>query len=416
MNQPTGHILIVGAGVIGVCCAYELASRGYQVTILERDAVGQGCSFGNAGLISLGHLPIPRPGVIGQTLKWMADGDSPLYIEPRLDLDLARWLWKFRAACTHDQLERSMDVMCGLSRLSEAGFRHFAQTEHLDFNFRPLGYYEVYLTEKALDRACRSADVTRAHGYAYERLDAQTIQDREPALSGDSVGAIWYPDSFFCDPYLFVREVGKLVRRMGVVVRENVEVQSFIEDGDAIRGVRTTLGESIEADHVVLAAGIWSQALAKKLRLRMPLQAAKGYHRDIPETDPPLSTSCLLGEANMVATPMSGHLRLAGTLEFSGVNLDMRRNRLNMLTEGARRYLPSINGAPPTSEWVGMRPCLPDGLPIIGWAPHHQNLFIATGHAMLGLTFGPATGRLVAESIAQEETSIAIDEMRADRF
>ncbi len=415
-NAGTDRTIIVGAGVIGVCAAHYLAKRNIPVTLLDAGEVGGACSFGSAGLISFGHLPIPRPGVIKQTLKWMFDSESPLYISPRFDPALINWLWRFRAACNKQKLEENMRALCDLYRASLGLFEELLDETEGAFFYESHGYMEVFRTEKALKTCCQQAEISRRFGFDFQPLAHDELLAREPALSPECVGAVYWPQSAFCNPYDFVRAVAALAQKNGADVRENKKVVRIKTRESRTTGVELEGGEHLECAHLIIAAGAWTPALVRALNIKIPMQPAKGYHRDIPHSDPPLTTACFLGEQNMVCTPMNSFMRLAGTLEFSGLNDSMRPKRLEMLTRGARKYLVNVNDSPPSSEWMGLRPCTPDGLPIIGAAPGFGNVLIATGHAMLGLTQGPATGKVLAEKIAGEELSVDLGAMGVGRF
>lgn len=417
MGSPR-HIVIVGAGVIGVCAAYYLARRGARVTLLDAGPIGAGASSGNAGLVSLGHLPLQRPGVMSKALKMMWSSDNPLYIAPRLDPALWAWLFRFARACTASALERNMRTLAQLSTASLGLFEEIHQQSRASFHYEPRGYMEVFLTRQGLDHCRHDAEITKRFGFDYQLIEQRELLEREPALAPDVTGAVWYPQSAFCDPARFLSATADLARAAGAQIREQAPVRRIERTGGRATGVTLHSGERIDADLVVLAAGPWSASLARELGLRLPLQPAKGYHRDVPTPALSLNTACIFGEVGMVGTPMGSFLRLAGTLEFSGLNSTMRRNRLDMLTRGAARYLRNFNTqAAPLSEWVGMRPCSPDGLPIVGWAPRIEGLYIATGHAMLGLSQGPATGKIISQCVLDGGTQLAdMDSTRVDRY
>ncbi len=413
------HIAVVGAGVVGAACARELALRGRSVTVLDAGEIASACSLGNAGLISLGHAPIPRPGVVMQALRWMFDSESPLYIAPRLDPALLAWLWRFRAACSPEAFRKNMKALCDLCIGSRELFDRIAAEAPEPFFYRNQGYYEVFMTEEHLESAHEIAAAAEPHGFEHHVIDGATLRGREPALSSDLVGAIEWPRSAIADPYAFTKSLVAQAERGGAVFRERAPVRAIEVEGGRVRALALDSGERVEADAVILAAGVWSAKLARPLRLHLPLQPARGYHRDVPPPDPPLSTGCVFGEANMVATPMGDRLRLAGTLEFSGFTDKMRRNRLEMLTQSARRYLATSNGAldaAPMSEWAGPRPCLPDGLPAIGPSRRAEGFYVATGHAMLGLSHAPTTAQRLADLILEGATGIDMTPFDPDRF
>ncbi len=413
------RVIVVGGGVIGVCSAYFLAKRGAAVTLIEREDIGNGASFGNAGCIAPGHGPINKPGRVRQALESMFDELSPLYVAPRLDPALLKWLWTFSRHCSELHLDHSMRALGPLGHASRELFQRLEDQEGLDCAYRNDGYYEVFLTQSKLEATQREAELMRREGYRPETLVGDALREREPALNDAVVGAVFYPEAASVNPHRFVTELAERARRAGTVVRTGTEVAELVTGGGAVRGVRSRDGETMEADAVLLATGAYSLHLAGGLGLDLPLQPAKGYHRDrepSPGETPALGTTCMLGERSVFCTPMDGFVRFAGTLEFSGENHEIRRPRLEQLTNAAAQYLDGVSAATSLSEWCGLRPCIADGLPVVGPIAGYTGAFVATGHAMLGLTLGPVTGKLVAEYVLDGSPSLDISALRADRF
>ena len=413
------HTIIVGGGVIGVCCAYELARRGSRVTLVERDRIGGAASFGNAGSIAPGHAPINRPGVVWQAMRWMLRPTSPIYIAPRADPALARWLWRFRSHCTERHRDYCMGVLGPLGHLSQALFDRMIDEERLSCDYRNEGYYEIYRTENGFTGGRAEALRQVPLGYDPRVLSGDEVREREPALAPHVRGAVWHTEGATCNPHTFVRELAARAEQRGAEIRTGVAVERVEVSRGRASGVVTAASETIEADTVLLATGVYSQQLLRDLGPGLPLQPAKGYHRDVSTADgesPGLTLSCLLAEDVIFCSPIDDFVRLAGTLEFSGLNHDLRRSRVDQLTRGAAKYFDRIGTGDTRSEWCGLRPCLPDGLPAVGWVPGVEGVFVANGHAMMGLTLGPITGRLVAESILDRRPSFEIGAMRPDRF
>jgi D-amino-acid dehydrogenase len=418
-HQTGSQAIVVGGGVIGVCCAYFLAKRGVRVTVLERDEIGKGASYGNAGIIAPGHAPINKPGRVKQALKSVLDPLSPLYLVPRPDPALASWLWGFARACTERHLEFCLRLLAPLGHLTRQLFQELVEHEKLECDYRPGGYYEAYLTEHGLQSAEREARLIQHHGYHPETLSGDAMRGREPALNDQVLGGVFYPEAATLNPYRFVLGLAERAQRYGATFRTGTDVVNVLTADSQVRGVQTSDGETIEADVVVLAMGAYSVPLIRKLGLRFPLQAAKGYHRDREPGEgktPLLRHACMLGEKSVFCTPMGGFMRFAGTLEFSGVNHEIRRRRLEQLTNAAKRYLTGVRDVESRSEWCGLRPCMADGLPVVGPVARCPGLFIATGHAMLGLTLGPITGRLVAEYVLDGAPAMDITALRPERF
>jgi D-amino-acid dehydrogenase len=396
----SARVVVVGGGVIGVSCAYWLRLRGADVTLLERDRLAAGASEGNAGTVSAGHPPLNRPGRLPQALKQLADPTGPLYVAPRWDPDLMRWLADFALHCTDDHVQACMRAMAPFGLEALRLFDEVVADEHLVCGYKRQGYFDVCRTEPALRGARHEADIVRAHGYHPDVMDGDTLRKTEPALAPDVLGGVFYPEAATMDPYRFVLELADRVGARGVDVREGVEVVEVVVRSGKAAGVRTAAGDDVGADVVVLATGPFSLELARRLGTRLPVQPGKGYHRDLPVGDgaaPALRIACVLNETSVFCTPMEGFVRFAGTMEFSGLNHEMRRPRLEQLTRAARLYLPALGEAEPLSEWCGLRPMAADGLPVVGPLPGVEGVVVATGHGMLGLTLGTATGALVAE-------------------
>ncbi len=410
------HTIVVGGGIIGVSAAYYLARRGHRVTLVERGEIGAGASSGSAGIIAIGHPPLPRPGLVGQVLKWMIDGGSPLYVPPRFDLSLFRWLWDFRRACTEEHFRHCMNVLAVLGRETRTCFEQIMTDESMSCEYHRDGWREVFRTEAGLAGGRREAELLLEHDFEIEVLDGDELRRRDPAFRSDVVGAIQYTESAFTDPSRFLDELAGKVTAHGGVVRTNSQVMEIVVENDSFRAVRLYSGERIEADTLLMAAGIWSTKLARKLDLDIPMQAGKGYHRNLRLPSPSISVASVLAEKHVAVTPMGGLLRLSGTVEFSGINDRLVRRRLDMLSSAARHYLNGLGQSQIVSEWCGLRPCTADGLPVVGWAPRPAGVFIATGHARMGLTLGPISGRLASECILDGRPSVDITPLRVDRF
>lgn len=273
------HTIVVGGGVIGVVSAYLLARRGSRVTVLERDAIGRGASFGNAGCIAPGHLPINKPVPLSRVLRWLADETSPLYIAPRLDPALARWLLEFRWLSNERHLRRTMEILGPLGHRSMQLYDEIMAKEEIDCEFRREGYYEIFRTEKGLAAGRKDAELVRAHGYTVEELDGAALREREPLLAPDVVGALYHPEAATCDPFRFVSGLARAAERHGAAFEEGVLVDKLVVHDGAVTGVRTADGDVREADAVLLATGAYSGELLRRLGAGLPIQPAKGYHR-----------------------------------------------------------------------------------------------------------------------------------------
>lgn len=411
-------MIVVGGGVIGVSCAYYLARNGARVVLLERDRIGAGASSGNAGTVSAGHPPLNRPGRIRKALSQMLDPVSPLYVHPRWDPSLWRWLYGFARHCTWAHVEYCMKVMAPLGKDALALFDSLMEEERIECGYRAGGYYDVCMTEVGLRRARHEAGIIERFGYHPECVDGDELRRREAAFGPDVVGGVFFPEAATLNPALFLIHFARAAERHGTELREGVGVAGVqLERGRAV-GVLLDSGEAVAGDAVVLATGSFGARLARSVGVRLPVQPGKGYHRDIaigPNGAPRLRVACVLNETSVFCTPMDTFVRFAGTMEFSGQNSIMRRARLQQLTRAGRLCFPELGPARPISEWCGLRPMSMDGLPIVGPLGGVKGLSVATGHGMLGLTLGPVTGEMIANHVLGKRDA-RVDALSPERF
>lgn len=406
-------VLVVGGGAIGAASAFELARRGARVTLLERGSqLAAGCSAGNAGLICPSHAyPLAGPAALRSGVRWMLRRDSPLYVRPRPAI--LPWLARFAAACTPARADVGMQLIRSLSLASLELHAELAAAG-IDTGFSRRGVLNVYETEAGFAIGREEAELHADAGLRSERVDAQGARALEPALVGSLAGGLFYPDEAHCDPEQFVRAVGEAAAEAGAEIRLGVEVLGLRRDGPRATAVDTTAGP-VAAGTVVVAAGAWSPGLVRELGIFVPVEGGKGYHVDLEAGQGDPAVPVFLQEARVIATPLPGRLRIAGTLELSGLDLGVDRVRVDAILRASHRVL-GLRGRRVIEIWRGLRPCAPDGLPIIGRPPGHDSVVLATGHAMMGLTLAPMTGRLVAETVAGAPPSHDMSALRPDRF
>lgn len=408
-------VLVIGGGVIGICAAFYLAQRGAPVTVLERGEIGAGSSYGNAGLIVPSHsIPLAEPGALRHGLKWLFDPDSPLYIRPRADDELAAWLLRFALACTEARMRAAIPVLRDLGLASRALYDELARLG-FDFGYERRGLLEVFITRRGLAEAEAQAALLGESGLEVRVLDGDRVRALEPNVSEAVLGGLYFPLDAHLDPARFVRGLAQEAEKRGARIRTRVGVIGFEAEGRRITRVHTTEGERSPAQ-VVLAGGAWSPVIARDLQLRLPIQAAKGYSLTIKRPVRSPAVPLLLGEAWVAVTPLGEALRFAGTLELAGLDYTINRRRLEAVRRGAQAYLPAVETAEVMETWRGLRPCTPDGLPIIGRAARYENLLLATGHAMLGVSLGPVTGQLIAQLACGERPALDLTPLRAERF
>jgi D-amino-acid dehydrogenase len=410
------HVVIVGAGAIGMAAAADLARRGVRVTVLDRGPVGGGCSYGNAGwLTPCFATPLPAPGVLSASLRWLLDPDSPLYIEPSLDPEWFRWMTRFILSTRRAPFTRGTQALLALSRFSLSAYAALDQEFPGAFGFSRKGLLAVAQTREKLLGFTHEARAMERLGVTIRALDPAQVAELEPAVRGPVAGGIYYPDEAHCEPLAAVEAMARAARKHGAVVETGVELIDFDSRGTTIHALRTTRGR-IDADRVVLATGSWTKTLARKLGLRVPVLGGKGYAVIVRSVDPPPRRPIKVIDRRIAITPRADGVRLAGTLQLVDGDESITARRVDAIVNGSKTVL-NIPEPPEIVEvWRGLRPCTPDGLPVIGFAPGHDNLVLATGHQMCGLHTAPGTGRLVAELITGETPFVDPAPFRAGRF
>ena len=411
------HLLVIGGGVIGLCTAYYAAKRGHRVTLIERLASDRdGCSFGNAGMIVPSHfIPLAAPGAVGTALKWMWNPESPLHIQPRLDAELISWGWKFMRASTRAHVRRAAPLIRDLSFASRVCFEEMAET--LDFDLVKRGLLMLCKTQHAFDEEAKTAAMANDLGVPAQVLDAKATAALEPGVRMDIAGSVYFPKDCHLSPNRFMATLQGDITRMDVTFSNETEVIGWRTSGRRVEAVRTNRGD-FTADEYVLCGGSWSPTIARELRVRLPMQAGKGYSLTLTQPRQLPRICAIFSEARVAVTPMGGALRFGGTMEIAGLSEAINPRRVQGIIKSVPRYFPDFSpedfaGIRP---WSGLRPCSPDGLPYVGRFAAYDNLSTATGHAMMGLSLGPITGRLMAEIFSGEVPKIDLTMLSPDRF
>ncbi len=410
-------IVVIGGGVVGVACALELARRGASVTVLERDRVGHGCSFGNAGWLTPSQAtPLANPHMLFKSFRWMLDPESPLYIQPRLDPAYLRWLAGFLLSARRSKFERGAAALIELCRAGVDAWEALAARSAVPFGFERHGLLTVYESAASFEAAATSNELAAKNGVRVERWTADQVREREPSIVGRQVGGYNFPDDAHCEPYRAVQALAAEAVAAGVQILEGTEVFGVaLPSGSGPVRLTTTRGAMV-ADRVVLAAGSWSESLGAMLGLRVPILGAKGYSLLLPRATPHPTRSIYLIERKVAVTPHADALRIAGTLELVHNDFSINHRRVDVILRGAKAML-NIGEAPVVSEvWRGLRPCTPDGMPLIGRSRGRDHVWLATGHQMVGLKTAPATGVLLAQLMTGETPSFDPAPFRADRY
>lgn len=415
----SADVVVVGGGVVGVAAAYEIAKRGASVVVLERDRVGHGCSFGNAGWLTPSQaLPLANPNLLLKSFGWLFDPESPLYIQPRLDARLLRWLLRFLAASRRGKFERGAAALLELCRVSVDLWEEIARRTPQPFGFERAGLLAVYERPESFAASGATIDLLERNRIRAERWSADEVRQREPAVVGAQVGGWFFPDDAQCEPYRAVTALAAEAEAAGVRFAEETELFAVATNGAGPRRLVTTRG-TIAADRVVLATGPWAEATGELLDLRIPILGAKGYSLLLPRLDPHPRRSIYLIERKIAVNPHADALRIAGTLELVRDDFSINERRLNVILRGAQGML-ALGETPAVREvWRGLRPCTPDGMPLLGRARDREgrgDLWLATGHQMTGLKTATGSGLLLAQLMAGETPSFDPEPFRADRY
>ncbi len=414
-------IIVIGGGVIGMACAYELAKSGARVTIIDKGEPGFGCSYGNAGwLTPCFSMPLPMPGMLLKSIRWMTNPESPLYIQPRPSWLLVSWLTRFLFAMNKRAMIRSVTALTEISKFSlDAYSRLSAETGH-DIRFEKKGLLMATQSRDGFNYAKQEMNLVAEHGVPGRSLAADELRAFEPSLTGKLEGGVFFPDEAHAEPLEVVRALIAGAVKHGAKIlagHELIDFQFAAGTGGArrITSIRTTKGV-LTADRYVLATGSWSTGVGRSLGLNIPILGGKGYAFITKPLSPNPLRPLMLVEKKVAVTPRDGTLRMAGTLELVNNDYSISPRRIDSIVKGAREFLNVPAEFRYTELWRGLRPCSPDGVPIIGAPKKYSNLHVVTGHQMLGLQSGTGTGRLAADLIFGRTPIVDPKPFRADRF
>ena len=411
------RIVIIGGGIAGLSSAYYLNKEGHQVTVIDKSDISAGASFVNAGYITPSHIiPLASPGMITKGIKWMFNSASPFYLKPRWDPDFFRWSWYFHKSSTQAKVAKAIPVIKDINILSRGLFEDIYSCGDLgQFQLENKGLLMLYKTDKAGEDELEVAQKARFLGLEVKSLNNAELKKLEPNVKLDVKGAIHYECDRHTTPTEFMPKMVKYLKGVGVELKTNEEVLEIATSAGLVTEIKTSKG-FYNADEIVLAAGSWSGKISKQLAIKLPLQAGKGYSINV-KRPTGISIPAVLMEAKAAVTPMQGFTRFAGTMEFSGINDIIRKERVEAIANAAKSYYPEIEISQndKSNATSGLRPVSPDGLPYIGRSKSYSNLVFATGHAMMGWSLGPATGKLVSEIIDGKNTAMDIKPFTPDR-
>ena len=410
-------VVIIGGGIVGLCSAYFLQKEGHKVTVLDKSDITSGASFVNAGYITPSHIiPLASPGMISKGIKWMFNSSSPFYMQPRWDTDFFKWSWYFHKSSTKEKVDLAIPLIKDINIISRELFTSIKNSGDLgDFQLERKGLLMLYKTDKEGEHEMQVAKKASYLGLEVSSLNKKELDTLQPNVTMNVKGAIHYECDGHTTPTEFMKKMLEYLKRSGVIIKTNEEVIDLSTENGRIIKV-TTNKNDYSPKEVVLAAGSWSDNLSKKLNIKLPIQAGKGYRINVPRPTG-ITIPAILMEAKVAVTPMAEYTRFAGTMEFSGINDVIRKQRVEAIANAATEFYPEIkiSEAEKLDAKSGLRPVSPDGLPYIGKSSSLKNLTVATGHAMMGWSLGPVTGKLVSEIISDKKTSMDINGFSPNR-
>lgn len=414
-------VVILGAGVIGTASAYFLAKAGHEVTVIERQpAPALETSYANAGEVSPGYsAPWAGPGVPLKAIKWLMMKHSPLAISPTFDLNTWRWVMQMLMNCTSARYEVNKGRMLRMAEYSRDVLQQLRADTGIHYDERMQGTLQLFRNQAQLDAAEADIAILKRYDVPYEKLDKAGCLQVEPALANVQekfVGALRLPGDETGDCFKFTQNLAKLAEGLGAQFRYGVSIEHLVKEGDQITSVMTSAGE-FKADSYVLALGSYSPIMLRELGIRIPVYPIKGYSITVPITDASRAPeSTVMDETYKVAiTRLGDRIRVGGTAEITGYNLDLRRDRRDTLEFSVTDLFPGGGDVAKAEFWTGLRPMTPDGTPVIGPTPY-RNLFLNTGHGTLGWTMACGSGQFISDIVSGKRPAISTEGLYMDRY
>lgn len=399
------HVHIIGGGVVGLCTAYYLNKDGFEVTIIDKCDFKEGTSFGNAGMIVPSHfIPFASPGMISKGIKWMFNNKSPFYIQPKLSISLLQWLFKFYRSCSHKHVLESMGALFEFNEWSKQLYKEIIDENQIDCDFEERGLLMLYNSKKQGAIEDDMANMANEFGLTPKKLTNSDINQIEN-VKVRALGGVLYPGDAHLNPSSFLHALVKILESKGVKFLSQTEVVDFNYSKGKVNKILTN-NDIIPISNLIIASGVSSARLLKKLGVKMLLQPGKGYSITNSDLNRLPKYPTILTEAKVAITPMGSKLRLGGTLELGNYNKIINKKRLEGILESVPQYYDDLIFNKQNQVWVGHRPCSPDGLPYIGKSSEYHNLYVGTGHGMMGMSMGPGTGKMISNLMKEQKSVV----------
>ena len=391
-------VIVVGAGIVGIACAHYLSASGLRVTVIDQGTIGGACSHGNCGYICPSHvLPLTEPGAIGTAVKSLFNPKAPFRVKPRLSPALLKWMWQFARRCNHRQMLAAGEHLKAILDSSMREYKRLMRDEALACEWKESGLLYVLQTEDGMEDFAKNDRLLTEHfGLSARRIEGRDLAAFDPALMHGLAGAFHYPNDASIRPDLLNASWSRRLKEHGVAFIEHCQLQRFEKSNRRVLQLATSQG-TLQADRIVIATGAWSSRLSSELECPIPVEPGKGYSVTMSRPDPCPRYPLLFPEHRVGVSPFEHGYRIGSMMEFVGFDTTIPAHRIQQLGNSASHYLASPALVGELQTWYGWRPMTWDSLPIIGRAPRLENVYLATGHNMLGMSLATATGKLIAE-------------------
>lgn len=409
-------VVVIGGGIIGLSTAWELHRRGEEVVVLDSRSAGMAASAVNAGWVSPAMGPVPGPGLMAQSMKWMLNPESPLYIKPRLNAGFLAWLYRFWRACNADAYDAGVEATGALGRGTMEIMDQWV-ADGINFEMHQYGLLYAFQDRAHMEHELHSFETWGTYGYVQPKaLFGSDLHAAEPILSDELTCGFMVKEERTVQPITLVKGLIEKLESVGVEIHNGspvVDIEVVNKKAVAVR----TPSSRFAADHVLIAAGAWTGQIGKLAGAKLPIEAGKGYGLDFSPAPVKPKSSVYLPDARIAVSPFNDGLRLSGTMELSGISDALKPRRVGAIEKGGKRFLKGFDkDAQPSQVWAGMRPMAPDGLPVLGNVPGFSNLTVASGHAMLGVTLAAVTSVHMADLIHTGKTPDVLKPFNPGRF
>ncbi len=411
-------IIIVGGGINGLCTAYFLQKKHASVTIIDQGDISNSCSFGNMGFLSPSHfIPLASPGIIAEGLKHLISSTSPFYIKPRFKLPFLLWSLKFYKSSNQNTVAKNSPHLSQLLNLSRQLMNEIRDEIGDVFDMEEIGCMMMCHKQKAFEEEIKVAQAGSKLGLNVQVLNRSELQALEPNVELDIYGAVLFKDDAHIHPGKFMCAMKNYLEKNGVNFQLKTGVKGFKKNKQKVEAVITDKGD-FSGDEIVLTPGSWLPQLGKMLGFSILLEGGKGYSYTYDEVENNIKYPAILIDGRCAITPWKKTLRIGGTMEFSGINENILPARMKGIYDSVKKFYPGLQIAPPPVDkiWTGLRPVSPDGLPYLGKKTGLENIWIAGGNAMLGISEGAADGKIISEIMEGSAPSIDINAFRIERF